>query len=148
MGGGVMHKKMRFSILFLCLLSVTSLTARRRSKKVIPNIAPYDTELCVLPRPFPEQEKHLNPRKKKTYAHVGWALSDAIRHAFYNVFYLHTNIFTWDTLKVASTMFPIYVGSRMLDEHLQNWFYNSKFHKNIKSHVWSKKQRKRRGIHH
>lgn len=128
-----MHKKMRLSILFLCLLAATTTFAGRRRppKKEVPNIAPDDIELCVLPRPFPDQEKYLKPRKKKTYANVGWALSDAIRHAFYNVFYLHANIFTWDTLKVASTMFPIYVGSRMFDEHLQNWFYNSKFHKNI-----------------
>lgn len=125
-------KQILFALFFLILCATTSEGARRRPpQKEHPRVDPYDTQLCVLPKPFGDTEKHLKPRKKKTYANVGWALSDAIRHAFYNVFWLHVNIFTWDTLKVASTMFPIYVGSRMFDERLQNWFYNSRFHKNI-----------------
>lgn len=127
-----MRKKITLFILFITMLCAIPLEARRRvPQKEIPHIDPHDTELCVLPKPFGKTEKELRPRKKKTYANVGWALSDAISHAFYNVFYLHTNIFRWDTLKVASTMFPIYVGARMIDERLQNWFYNSRVHKNI-----------------
>ena len=127
-----MQKKTTFFILFFILLWGLPIHARKRPpRKETPNILPYDTELCFLPKPFGNEETKMRPRKKKTYANVGWAISDAISHAFSNIFYLHTNIFTWDTLKVASTIFPIYVGSRMFDERLQNWFYNSKFHKNI-----------------
>jgi membrane-associated phospholipid phosphatase len=127
-----MQKKMRFFTLFFLISGVAFLEARRRPPcKATPLIDPYDTELCVLPRLTGKTEMDVRSRKKKTYANVGWALSDAINHAFYNLFYLHLNIFTWDTLKIASTIFPVYVGSRMVDEPLQNWFYNSRFHKNI-----------------
>ncbi len=68
---------------------------------------------------------------KKKYANVGYALSDMVSNALYDILILHKNIFTWNTLKVASTVFPLYAGARMFDERLQNWFYNSRWHKNI-----------------
>lgn len=118
-------------VLFLVTCAQPGEARRRTVLKEVPHIHPYDTHLCVLPKPNAFQVEELRPRKKKTYAHAGWALADMIRYAFYDIFWLHVNIFTWDTLKVVGTMFPIYIGTRMYDEPLQNWFYNSRFHKNI-----------------
>ena len=44
---------------------------------------------------------------------------------------LHRNLFTWDTLKIAGVLFPFYFGTRLIDEKLQNCFYDRHHHKNI-----------------
>jgi membrane-associated phospholipid phosphatase len=53
------------------------------------------------------------------------------RNLFYDAVELHKNLFTWDSFKVASMVFPLFVGSRMIDERLQHCFYDSHHHKNI-----------------
>lgn len=44
---------------------------------------------------------------------------------------LHKNLLSWDTFKIATALFPLYIGTRMIDERLQNCFYDKKNHKNI-----------------
>lgn len=54
---------------------------------------------------------------------VGTIFKDVVR--------LNLNILHQDTLKVISTIFPIFIGCRMIDEPLQRNFYDRKHHKNI-----------------
>lgn len=56
---------------------------------------------------------------------------DFIGHIFKDVITLNLNIIHQDTFKVFVTMFPLFIGCRMIDEPLQNNFYNRKHHKNI-----------------
>ena len=49
----------------------------------------------------------------------------------FNIVILHKNIIAWDSFKVATMIFPLFVGTRMIDERLQNLFYNADDHKNI-----------------
>ncbi len=44
---------------------------------------------------------------------------------------LHKNLITWDSFKIISTMFPFFIATRMIDEKIQNCFYNACCHKNI-----------------
>jgi hypothetical protein len=42
------------------------------------------------------------------------------------------NIFDWDTFKIVATSFPFLAMSRVVDEKLQNCFYDKRHHKNIR----------------
>ncbi len=48
-----------------------------------------------------------------------------------DTFYLHKNLFTWNSFKIITATFPLFIGSRMIDEKLQNKFYDASWHKNI-----------------
>jgi len=53
------------------------------------------------------------------------------RDLFYDAIELQKNLVSWDSLKVASMVFPLFVDSRMMDERLQYCFYDKEHHKNI-----------------
>ncbi len=44
---------------------------------------------------------------------------------------LHSNLFSWNSVKIAAVLFPCYFGARFIDEKLQNRFYDKCNHKNI-----------------
>jgi hypothetical protein len=53
------------------------------------------------------------------------------RDLLYDAIELQKNLVSWDSLKVASMVFPLFVGTRMMDERLQYCFYDKQNHKNI-----------------
>jgi hypothetical protein len=55
---------------------------------------------------------------------VGGVLKDA--------FVLNVNLFSWDSFKIIGSIFPFFIGARMIDENLQMHFYDSVHHKNIR----------------
>lgn len=57
-------------------------------------------------------------------------MGEAISSAASDVFYLHVNLLSWNTFKVITSMFPVYVAARMIDEKLQKYFYDAVHHKN------------------
>lgn len=48
-----------------------------------------------------------------------------------DVWHLNLNLISWDTFKLISIFFPLFVGTRMIDERVQNCFYDRAHHKNI-----------------
>jgi len=54
--------------------------------------------------------------------YIGGLAGDAIR--------LNVNLFTWDSFKVITGIFPFYIFSRMVDERLQSMFHDNHHHKN------------------
>src|SRR5690606_18644085 len=48
----------------------------------------------------------------------------------YDAVMLFRNLFHWDSFKVVMTTFPFFIGARMLDEKLQNCFFDSDRKKN------------------
>lgn len=44
---------------------------------------------------------------------------------------LNVGLFSWDTFKIITTIFPLFVGARMIDERVQNCFYDRSHHKNL-----------------
>lgn len=73
--------------------------------------------------------KHLQ-KKQRTCSNT-YKPRNYISNLFQDALELHKNLFTWDTLKIAATVFPVFVGTRMIDERFQNCFYNKENHKNI-----------------
>jgi len=54
-----------------------------------------------------------------------WKIKDCfLAHAIKDILSIHRYIFHWDTFKVISTVFPVYMFTRMFDEDIQNSFYH------------------------
>lgn len=100
----------------------------------------HHTSITSTPsKPFltPEYTNVLSPeaplskrRAKKTYTgkqEAHYYTSNIVQ----DVFALHKNIIHPDTLKVAGMVFPLFIGARMIDEQVQNNFYDREHHKNI-----------------
>ena len=103
------------------------------SKKLID---PYDSSLLnVDEMPAAEadslQEYTWRRRVRQKRGYVGQAIGDTISGALKDIFILNKNLFTWNTFKVVSSAFPLFVGARMIDEKLQRCFYDGSCHKNI-----------------
>ncbi len=56
---------------------------------------------------------------------------EKIKNIVTDVVHLNLNIFHQDTFKVIATLFPVYIGCRMIDMPLQSCFYDRKHHKNV-----------------
>lgn len=50
-----------------------------------------------------------------------------------DIFLLHDNLISWDSFKIFTITFPIFIGARMIDEKLQNCFFNRSSRKNRNS---------------
>lgn len=131
-----MYKRTAHFFITVCFV-MTCLPMQARAKRKASDVAEmglFDKaalfdDLAVNTK-IPKEYK-VRFHKKKKYADVGYALSDTLSSVFSNVFNLHKNLFTFNTLKVMSIIFPFFVGARMLDEQLQGVFYNARWHKNI-----------------
>src|SRR4029078_13565446 len=44
---------------------------------------------------------------------------------------IHLNIISFSTYKIFVTTFPFFIAARMIDERLENCFYDTKHHRNI-----------------
>jgi hypothetical protein len=88
-----------------------------------------DDESPPLLNGIPAEYTTRKRRRQKGY--VGQAFGEAISSAFKDVFVLQKNLFTWNSFKVITSVFPLFVGARMIDEKLQRCFYDSSCHKNI-----------------
>lgn len=43
---------------------------------------------------------------------------------------LQINVFSWDSFKIIASVFPFFIGARMLDEPMHSYFYDHHHHKN------------------
>ncbi len=87
-------------------------------------INPVDDEYSLL--------EYTKPARAKRPPHyVGNNIREAVRNAASDILNLHKNLFTWNSFKVICSMFPLFVGARILDEKLQRCFYDAQNHKNI-----------------
>lgn len=77
----------------------------------------------------PREKKSRTRKKRKNQTTCG--LIEIVRDAAHDIFYLNRNLFLWDTFKIVSSVFPLFVGARMIDEKLQRCFYDASCHKNI-----------------
>lgn len=48
-----------------------------------------------------------------------------------DVYMLNANLFSWDSFKIIATVFPFFIGTRMVDEKIHKHFYDYTHHKNI-----------------
>lgn len=70
-----------------------------------------------------------NNRHRKPYygQQFGYHVSRYVR----DVFILHKNLFTWDSFKIATAVFPVFITARMFDQRLQDCFYDHAHKKNV-----------------
>lgn len=58
-------------------------------------------------------------------------LAGCVQEVVSDVVRLNLNLISWDTFKLIAIFFPFFVGTRMIDERVQNCFYDRTYHKNI-----------------
>jgi hypothetical protein len=54
-----------------------------------------------------------------------------LQDSLYTIFDFHYNLFSYDTLRIVTTLLPLYLSTRMIDERVQSYFYCPRHHKNI-----------------
>ncbi len=83
-------------------------------------------------------------RKNGTYGfcsrrHMCHSVSRSLGYIVSDIGCLHKNLFSWDSIKIATFTFPIFIGARMIDERLQKHFFDEEKQKNInKPPSWCK----------
>jgi len=78
----------------------------------------------------PDVVKPTEPKRRKRQVKWGPRAARFFGEVFQDIFYIHKNLFTWDSFKIIVTAFPFFVGLRMIDEKLQRCFYDEKRHRN------------------
>lgn len=74
-----------------------------------------------------KKEKQKKKKQKKKEGKVAQFFGTVIE----DIWDIHRNIFHWDSFRYLTSFFPFFVGARMIDEKLQNCFYDECGHKNI-----------------
>lgn len=103
---------MRWIIIILFLCSVADM--KPEAQKIIKKKRHM---LCKIPVPIPQ-----NPYYSPPINFFASILKD--------VFEIHINLASFDFIRIASAVFPVFVGLRMHDEHIHDYFYDSKHHRN------------------
>lgn len=68
--------------------------------------------------------------KKNCSSQTYFVFKNFLRDIVQDVIQLNNNLLTWDSFKIISSIFPVYIATRMADEKLQNCFYDELCHKN------------------
>ncbi len=81
----------------------------------------------------PKTDRPCTPqlRRRRQNHSVGQAFGEIFSSAIKDILVLHKNLLTWNTFKIVSAIFPMYVGARMIDERIQRNFYDHGNRKNI-----------------
>lgn len=58
-------------------------------------------------------------------------LSRHLNHVVRDIALLNYNVLSWDTFKIAVTLFPAVIAARMFDQRVQNCFFDAKHQKNV-----------------
>lgn len=82
------------------------------------------------PTSFGEPIEPVSRIRRRRRPHYGPRMAEFWGDIFRDMFVLNRNLFLWNSFKVISTTFPIFVGARMIDEKLQSYFYDPNGHKN------------------
>ncbi len=78
----------------------------------------------------PSLDSKPRTRKRRRPVH-GPKMAAFVGDIFRDIGILNRNLFLWNSFKVISTTFPLFVGARMIDEKLQRCFYDPSCHKNL-----------------
>ncbi len=95
------------------------------------NKKPKKRKRYVLNAPEPiELEQHTHYRKAR------WPAGATRPAKFFggilkDIFMVNANLFSWDSFKIIASVFPFFIGTRMIDEKIHKHFYDESRHKNI-----------------
>ena len=92
----------------------------------------YRDPVVRAPESFNNQEyvtryRQRRNRDRSAGQAIGGTLTDMVK----DIFLLHKSLFTWNTFKIVSSVFPLFIGARILDEQLQRCFFDHRSQKNI-----------------
>jgi len=142
-----MHLKKRAVSLLLGLVLVMQLGAQTQEAQQVPETeqpagelpVPVDAALIsndTLAEQGVQKPIKKKRRKRKKYVYVRTPeclkrkgpgfIWDLIKDAFF----LNVNLFSWDTYKVVVGMFPLFIGARMVDRRIQDYFFCHESFKN------------------
>jgi hypothetical protein len=128
----MMVKKQVFSILFLMMLTccaccsygtsedacVSDCVVLKKKKYILQTYTPHSPR-----RTFHNQWRARYPEGcTDAFKWVGGIIKD--------VAVLQINMVSWDSFKVIASVFPFFIGARMLDEPTHSYFYDPHHHKN------------------
>lgn len=109
----------------------TAPSAYQQSSFLQPCQALYDTSLkCDISELTRSRCTPQLKRRRKNHS-ASNVFGEIVSTAVKDILTLHKNLFTWNSFKVITAMFPIYVAARMVDEKLQRCFYDARTKKNI-----------------
>lgn len=111
---------------FVCILTIYSIAWCQED-------SPHKQNRCAVDTTCPKNSVH-KTTPKRLHRKKGASKRAAQQFActlLQDALELHKQLLSWDTFKIATAIFPLYVGTRMIDERLQNCFYDKKNHKNI-----------------
>lgn len=104
-------------LIFLCICSGTvALSCQKPQSK---------QQTAIVGKKKRKSIKNLKYEQDRRLVKQG--LSDIVADAFR----LNLNILSWDTFKIISTVFPLYIGMRMVDDRIQSNFFCHHHKKNI-----------------
>jgi len=70
-------------------------------------------------------------KKRCTLPHFPQPVLDGLGELVSDIFRLNINLISWDSFKIITSLFPVFVGTRMIDESLQNCFFCHTHKKNV-----------------
>lgn len=86
---------------------------------------------AVQPPSYQELSIVKKRMRKKYPPRFGPIVGNFVKDVFYDAIMINYNLFTWDSFKVITAVFPLFIGARMIDDRLHHWFYDPKHHRNI-----------------
>lgn len=135
------------------------MTIRRQASGLVSLLIAMTVQICaqqvpiqgtMRTQPPSEQEKTVQKKKKYVFnrrepARSGSATKQRARYpqgvthasqwmggVMKDMFLLNKNLIAWDSFAIIASMFPFFIGSRMVDENIQRYFYDPVHHKNIR----------------
>lgn len=90
-----------------------------------------DTSWLRAQSPTASVDSVLQTVNHETSRGQGTALGKGLGAFLRDIVMLQTKLFDWDTVKIFVGTIPFFIGARMIDESVQNRFYDRKHHKNI-----------------
>lgn len=91
----------------------------------------YDTALKVDISEITRPRGSLRLQKRRKNHSASTIFGEIVSSAAKDILVLHTNLFRWNTFKVLTAIFPVFIAARMIDEKLQRCFYDPRTKKNI-----------------
>jgi len=85
----------------------------------------------ILNRRLPSlDELATNKKRRARYPEGVTEASKWMGGIMKDMFLLNKNIISWDSFAIIASMFPLFIGSRMIDEDIQRYFYDPVHHRN------------------
>jgi membrane-associated phospholipid phosphatase len=84
----------------------------------------------VLNRRLPTIDELTTNKRRARYPEGVTKASKFMGGIMKDMFLLNKNIISWDSFAIIASVFPLFIGTRMIDDDIQRYFYDPIHHKN------------------